>query len=292
DYLWHYDGKRWIPWYATYHGEKGLAYCTGEALFGFSANNVWMGGQSLGDPGAGLCHWDGTRWGRYFNYNPQPDTFGLVSIRQIWGRRPNDIYAVGLMLYWSKLARDGTSRGFILHYDGSTWREILRTDSGYQYHFLELTGSQNNVYVTEYQENTENRDSSLVTLYELSGNRLIKLYSNTLGDGLVSVAVIDDKLYLCVGVHNAKVYLHSGGKFIEQFSVNDLGFLVGRNEKDIFLAMSDGVAHFNGADIRYLYRFPRKYLVSNSAVFEREVFFCIYDGATGTNMILHGRLRQ
>jgi len=288
--LWHYDGNKWIPW-LKYHPQVWGVY--GEALFGFSSNDVWIGGQSISDSGAGLCHWDGTKWGRYFNYNPEPDSFGVVSVHQIWGRRPDDVYAIGRMLYRPKLARNGTSRGSLLHYDGSTWKEVLRTDPGYQYHFYELSGTQKNVYLTEYRENTENRDSSLATLYELSGNHLVKIYSSTLGNGLLSTAVIDDKLYLCVGMANAKIYLYSGGKFIQQFSVNDQNFeggLWGRNERDIFLHMDNGIAHFNGSDIKYLYKFSG--MVSGAALFEREVFFSVYDYASNRDMILHGKPRQ
>ena len=57
DRLLHYDGTEW----STYTKEP--IWCTGMTLFGFSADNVWMGGQAgWGERGAGIWHYDGTNW--------------------------------------------------------------------------------------------------------------------------------------------------------------------------------------------------------------------------------------
>ena len=45
DMLWHYDGKSWIPWF-PYH--KQTWACVPAAIYGFSANDIWMGGNRGG----------------------------------------------------------------------------------------------------------------------------------------------------------------------------------------------------------------------------------------------------
>ncbi len=293
DFLWHYDGTKWIPWYATYGGSKGLAYCSASAIFGFDSNDVWIGGQSFGDPGAGLCHWNGNGWGQYFVYNPQPDSFSGALVTDIWGTQADDIYACGLTPYSLELVPQGTSaRGFLLQYDGTSWREVCRGDSGYQYQFVDIKGQGGNIFVQEYRGNDIRDDSAETVIYKVDGNKLDKMYSY-IGYTLNSTMNrIGGEVYFPFG---NDVYTYTNGAFIKQFSVDNPNWIQhvsGRNGNDIFLNMWDGVALFNGTDIQYIYKWApgKTYFTLNSAVFGKDVFFSLYDG--WTNYILHGTLKQ
>jgi hypothetical protein len=291
NYLWHYDGKKWIAWFAS-HPQR--VWCTAEAIFGFASNDVWIGGQSFGDPGAGLSHWDGSQWGRYFNYNPEPDSSGLVYVVSIWGNRSENVYAMGTILY-----KDAsyTSRGFILHYNGSTWHEVLRGDRGYQYHFLRMVGAQDRVYILEYRPNDVKPDSNLLVLSELRRDHLAEIYSDIEQNiGFASISAIAGKLYL--GTHASETSILSSytqGTFVEQLSVRGSDFSTqfdGRNEEDIFLFTFSGLAHFDGTDIKFLYTFPSRtsQISCWPALFNKEVFFGIRDESKTYCLILHGKL--
>ncbi|MCL5267016.1 MAG: hypothetical protein M1469_02800 [Bacteroidetes bacterium] len=295
DFLWHYDGTKWIPWYATYGGSKGLAYCSASAIFGFDSNGVWIGGQSFGDPGAGLCHWNGSRWGQYFNYNPEPDTFSFAMVTGIWGFRPDDIYACGVLGYSLTLVPQGTSsKGFLLHYDGSVWKEIAIADSGRQCGFIKMRGEDGQLYIQEYRGDGPG-DSVVIAFYELDSGRLTRIYSNILGrmPSTVNFEFVGNELYF---PFSNDVYTYSNGEFIKQMSINLPNwnyFLCGRSREDIFLSMADGLAHFNGTDYEYLYKWQLgQMILGGCALFDKEVFFPLYERATGTNMILHGRLTE
>ncbi len=64
---------------------------------------------------------------------------------------------------------------------------------------------------------------------------------------------------------------------------------IGRNEKDVFLGMLDGIAHYNGENTIYLYQTIDKSFVRKGIIFEKEVFFLGRD-TNGNNLIFHGKL--
>ena len=291
NYLWHFDGKKWTTWF-DYHPQ--VAYCTAMALFGFASNDVWMGGQAISDPGAGLSHWDGNEWGKYFNYNPDPELSNFAEVISIWGNRSDDVYAMGLILYRDSIY---SSRGFILHYNGATWSELIKGERGHQFHFLRMIGAQGKLYVLEYRPNASSPDSSVLMLDELNGNRLVTVYSDIEQKiGFASISAIGGTLYL--GTRSAgtsRFYSFSNGALEERFSIAGPAFAEqfdGRNADDIFLFSFDGLAHFNGNDVAYLYKFPQSTMQVSCwpAMFDQEIFLGIHNGsAVDYTLILHGK---
>ncbi len=56
--------------------------------------------------------------------------------------------------------------------------------------------------------------------------------------------------------------------------------------------MTDGLAHYNGSDIQYLFYFnttPRTQIFG-VALFEKEVFFLVYESQTRLSMSYHGKI--
>ncbi|MDP2860092.1 MAG: hypothetical protein Q8N98_00055 [bacterium] len=292
DGLLHYDGKQWITWFRHHPQAWQVA---GAALYGFAANDIWMGGQATSDVGAGIWHWDGTKWGQYFNYNPEPGTYGFGGITNIWGSQPNDVYACGSVSHSRNLVPQTTSsRGIVLHYDGATWKEVVKGDSGHQYGFLKIRGEQSNVYVQEERIDQQVGDS--IIFYQLNGRQLNRIYPNAVNNPTWgNFGVITGKLIFWMG-HD--VYSYEGGAFVKQFSIDNPNFnqyLYGRSMKDIFIYMIDGLAHFNGTDIRYLYTWQLGKGTQNlndAASFDNEVFICLFQGSPTMNMVLHGKLKQ
>jgi hypothetical protein len=64
--LWHFDGTKWNAY------NKELIICAGNALIGFSKNDVWM----VGEEGR-IWHYDGTMWKENFVYT-QNDGFANI----------------------------------------------------------------------------------------------------------------------------------------------------------------------------------------------------------------------
>jgi hypothetical protein len=82
-------------------------------------------------------------------------------------------------------------------------------------------------------------------------------------------------------------------EFKSFLKVDDINFwtaFFGRTEKDIFLIMAYGIAHYNGVDIKYLYKNFNKIHILDALIFEKEVFFLVVDPTINGNLIIHGEL--
>jgi len=54
--------------------------------------------------------------------------------------------------------------------------------------------------------------------------------------------------------------------------------------------MTDGVAHYNGNNIEYIYNFEGRISITDAVLFENEVFFLAFDISNGNDLIYHGKL--
>ena len=65
------------------------------------------------------------------------------------------------------------------------------------------------------------------------------------------------------------------------------------DKNDIFIEMNDGLAHYNGTDIEYLFQFDKPYTaIFRAQLFENDVFFLIYESQTNLSIISHGILTE
>jgi len=285
DRLHHYDGTQW----SVYTKEK--IWCTGFTIFGFSTDNVWMGGGAgWFAHGAGIWHYNGIEWKEHYVY----DVEGSWDIRifDIWGPAPNDLYACGTIGYFDGVT--SSFRGFVLHFNGKNWREVVRAQFNSQ--FLRIRKEQNKVYVSSYGINHEKIGDSDVEFYQVKGNQLKLIYSNKKSQiNWASHNIVDGKAYFVIGQN---IFRYLDGKMVEQFSMpysNLNGGIAGRNEYDLFFPMKDGIVHSNGTDMEYIYKFPLLNMstTGDPLIFEKDIFYCI-DWPGGAplknNMILHGKL--
>jgi hypothetical protein len=278
DNLLHFDGNRWT----TYRNEP--IYCNGNTLFGFSKTNIWMGGNNEGR----IWHYDGLRWSENYRYNVEGSR--NVGITNIWGQQPNDVYACGVISYLVN-GKD-LWRGFVLHYNGSTWKEIVKANFNSQ--FIKIRVEEGNAYL--FTIRTSYTVSDTIAFYQLNRNELIEVYSNTT-DKITfgNFSLIGGRLYFWI---SKDVYLLKNGAFTKQFSIENPNFwylLFGRNPKDIFVSMRDGLAHYNGNDIQYVFKYPNIYhkiVGGEPLLFEKDVFCGFFDMANNKNLILRGKLKE
>ncbi len=283
DRLWHYDGSSWKPY------NKEPIYCNGFSLFGYGPDNVWMGGGgSVQTNGASIWHFDGKNWTPNFIYNVSGSY--LVTILNINGSQPNDVYACGDIGYYD--GKTSSNVGFVLHYDGKQWKEIVKGTLNHE--FSKIGEENGKAYIYSAIESPLSSNDDSLLFYELNDGILSDIYSNS--EGIIhwiNFFHIYDQMYFLL---DRNVCFFKEGRFITRFSINEPEFqyyLFGRNEKDIFLNMKDGLAHYNGEDVQYLLNYP-KYSRSfgEAAVFEKDVFQVYVDQISGKNMVLHGKLKN
>src|SRR3972149_5814885 len=80
-----------------------------ERIWGFSANDIWIGGANT------FWHYDGNYWKEHTYFTIPGYTY--CGIEDVWGDNPNNIYAVG---YAEN--NEGFS-GLVMHYDGTNWTQ-------------------------------------------------------------------------------------------------------------------------------------------------------------------------
>jgi hypothetical protein len=239
--LWHFDGTKW----SVYNKEQII--CAGNALIGFSKSNVWM----VGDEGR-IWHYDGNTWEESFVY-AQND--GFASIMDVWGSNSTDIYAVGVI----NLASVKEQRGFILHYDGHQWREYFKAD--YISQFNSVLGDNDNVVITGIRlvfkpDNFVVVDSAYFS--RVNKNNLQKI-SNIATNVNFSLAQIGNKINFVI---DQSLFRYSGGGMEHVMDFTGYNFascVYGRSYNDLFIKMFDGIGHYNGTDIVYLYKFDTNY---------------------------------
>jgi hypothetical protein len=149
------------------------------------------------------------------------------------------------------------------------------------------------VYVFSYGINYETGDGD-VEFYQVKDNELQQIYSSKRGImNWAGITVVDKNTYFTI---DNKVYQYKNGNFKEFLSVDNDNFywhICGRNTNDIFIAMKDGIAHYNGTDMEYIYRFPIEGMgiIGHPLILDEDIFYgIVYPGTQWYNMILHGKM--
>ena len=267
--LYHFTGQQWINDGIS----RPLDPC---AVFGFSQNDVWFGASNT------IWHYDGNSISDFQDYTIS--NCWIAGILHIWGVNPNNVYAAGF-------ADSNTiHRGTIQHFGGTRWQTEYLSKKNEEYVRIFQDAINNNIYVLSFKNNENNNTDSTI-IYQFDGKNVKEIYSSDFLAGHFSnLSVIASRVYF---VLDNGVYLYNNG-FTLQFNVGNQSFdrnISGRNREDIFLSMRDGIAHYNGTDVQYLYHFHKGIQMSGApAIFDKEVFFLAYDFVNNLNLIIRGKL--
>lgn len=272
DGIWHFNGVNWQPY------PQALLIAP-ECIYGFAQNDVWMGGND-----GKLFHFNGSTWNQQFSITRQ-DTIGNW-INDIWGENSNDIYAVG----YAVVNQETFTRSFILHFNGTGWKEIYFSPK--QFQLFKVQKDNNQLFFSGIIKTGTIQPDTLF-FCKMVNNNLTEIYRNSM-DKITyeSLCQIGDKTYFLIG---QDLYRYINKKFEKIISFNELMFgyqAYGRNEKDIFIRMRDGLAHFNGYDLVYLYNFSNMFtsILHRALLFDKDVLFTVHDNLNDYNLILRGNL--
>ncbi|MBZ0183237.1 MAG: hypothetical protein K8F60_12345 [Melioribacteraceae bacterium] len=272
--IWHFDGFTW----STDGISRGISP---RSIFSFNKNDVWICGSD-----GKIWHYNGNNWKESLSYRFENyDVYFL----EIWGESPNNIYAVGVA------TSDVIKKSVIFRYDGQNWKSNIFHDNNYQFFRIrkDINGN-GKYYLVGYSRSAPSDEEyySNVAIFEYDGesnlNIIYEAKKNL--ENAADVRNFNDKTYLRMG---RKIYSDYPRKEILQDNEpNTGGQIWGRNGKDIFLRMQDGIAHYNGTDIEYIYRFENNHSISitDAVIFEKEIVFLAMDLQNNQNIILRGAL--
>lgn len=268
--IWHYDGNGWST-------DSVFRYIAPGAIYGFSPNDIY-----ISDGWSGLWKYDGVDWRHFVQLSKDGHTD--IAIQNIWGESNNDFYVLGAY-------PDGDgfyNNPVIAHFYNGVWN-ILNTDG--------IVGIINHLYKNNYDEKIYfsdigywgDYDSSYI--YEHSKGKNERIYTSVRGKGtLCDISLINGTVYFILG---NRIATRFAGKFITMFTVDNIEFyqrIWGRSSKDIFLMMLDGLVHYNGTDMEYLFYYDQwGSHIDGAAIFDKEVFFLV-NQRNNLNLIYHGKL--
>ncbi|TAL62687.1 MAG: hypothetical protein EPN88_13060 [Bacteroidetes bacterium] len=272
----HFDGRKWSS-----YGIPGIIQPKG--IYGFSNTSILIGESAHGK----VWQYSGNGW--MLSAQLLKDGHKNIWIENIWGQSINDFYTIGAYPDEQGLA----NKSVIAHYNKGDWT-ILNTEklSGVVEH-LYKNQSDNKIYLQLIKVGgLVHVDSTII--YEYKQEKFENIYSSLEIKGLQSdISLINGEVYFILG---NEIATRRNNQFQKVMEVNNPNFyqrIWGRNSKDIFLLMTDGLAHYNGENIEYLFYFtvtPRTQIFG-AALFEKEVFFLVDEAQTGLSLVYHGILK-
>ena len=268
----HFNGSRWSS-----YGIPDLT--NAQAIFGFSPSDVFIG---TGDRGR-IWKFDGTTWNMFAELTKDGQTYLVFD--NIWGTSKDNFFALGA--YPDQF---GFNKSVIAHYVNNNW-VMLNTDGLYGIVERLYNNSPDSKTYLLVIGGTNFTDSTKV--YELIQGGYQLLYGNLWTKGLqADISLINNEVIFVLGNQIAR---RTNNQFRTILNVTNPNFyqrIWGRNVKDIFLLMTDGLAHYNGSDMEYLFYFNRtpSTQIYGAALFEKDVFFLVDEAPSGLSLVYHGRL--
>ena len=130
-------------------------------------------------------------------------------------------------------------------------------------------------------------------IYEYNQGNYTKLYTTIWDKYWATVSLINNEVYFVLRTEIAR---RIDNQFKTVLKLDDTNFyenIWGRNSNDIFLEMTDGLAHYNGSNIEYLFHFNKPNTqIFGAALFKDDTFFLVHEFQTGLSLIYHGKLKQ
>jgi len=269
----HFDG---IEWKAVGPYKDFLANC----IWGFSSNNVWFGGSN-----SELWNYDGNEWQIAAELT---DESSQISFQRLWGNE-NIFFAFGAYPDENSDYNNPT----IAHLKNGKWT-MLNTDG--------IVGIVARLFLNYKQElyiqnikwgNATVADSTQI--YEYNNGSFKLLYSSLWSKGYTAdISLINNEVYFVLG---RQIAVRKNNQFQTVLNIDDPNFygrIWGRTIKDIFIEMSDGLAHYNGNNIEYFHHFNNNSWsnILDAILFKEEVFFLVRDYNTHISLIYHGKLKK
>ncbi len=268
----HFDGLRW----STY-GINGIIVPS--AVYGFAWNSIFITAEN-----GEVWKYDGS-WDKFAQLSTDGHTD--IVFNDIWGESSNNFYVFGGYPDTNRYYNNS----FIAHYYNNNWLVMDTKEISGIVGKLFKNSSDNRINVLTYKAGGGLFPDSTI-IYEYDQTNFKKIYSSIwTGGQQADISLINNEVYFVLGYQLAK---RSNGQFQTFLQVDNHNFyqrIWGRNSKDIFLLMYDGLMHYNGSNIEYLFHFNKsRTQIFGAALFEKDVYFLVSEGQTNLNLIYHGKL--
>jgi hypothetical protein len=270
-----------------YDGKKWAAVTTGfpedaEALCCFDENNVWVAGN-----GGYIWHYTGT-WNKSMKYT-ETDV-RIFDFLDFYANNSKDIFLCGVAFYND----NKSSRGVIMHYNGYSWSKAYHATDNSEYLRIKKDDKYPNdyfLYSLKWSQVLGQPDTTTYLKYD--GKNMQTIYSDLiLNYSPAILSNIGGRVYF--GMKDG-LYRYDNNQLVQFLKLTqnteDRYMAFGRNEKDLFIAVKDGIMHYNGTDTQYVLRYPKQLVYLDAVVLEKDIFILTTPNYYNA-IIYHGTLKD
>jgi hypothetical protein len=254
---WRYDGISWST-------DNEMKTISPHGVWGFGNDDVWMCGRE-----GRIWRYIGSKWQQSIWFTKNNWDIGF---QEIWGDDPDNVFAVGYA------DSGGTRHAEMLRWNGLQWNEV-QIQNYNTYNFIKIRRARNSsgdYFLLGWGESSTGGD--MLALFEYDGKKMWKIYEDKfVSETWCNLEYLGNELYFLIG---NKICKYENGKFNKRVEINIQNYgqaFWGRNEKDIIIAMIDGIAHYNGTDIQYLYYYTCTENAMGVVLLDKDVFILEQD---------------
>jgi len=268
--VYHFDGRNWTT-------DGVFRIWSPHAIWGFSKNNIF-----IGSGGGKIWHYNGDDWQETAKLTK--DGHSDIAFNNMWGESPNKLYAFG-----AYSDDDGLlNKSIIAYYNGSSWK-MVNTDGLEGIVASLFKNKPDNAYYMQLIKWSNTYDSTYI--YQYKNEKYSMIYKTIWSNTWASISLINNVVYFIL---KKEISIRENNQFETVLNLENYDFyqrIWGRHSEDIFVLMTDGLAHYNGIDIDYLFYFPNpRTQIWGAVLFKNEVFMLTYEASTGLSLIYHGKL--
>lgn len=269
EHIYHYDGDEWST--------DGIFRFSPYSIWGFSKSNVY-----IGSDGGRIFHYDGSSWKQIVSLTK--DGHSDIAFDNMWGDTPTNLYATGAYPDEEGYANNSV----IAHFNGNKW---IMQDTKEVTGIVEYLYRNKSDYLIYLQAIKLSNTYDSTFIYKYENEKYSELFRTRWADTWAGISQINGEVYFIL---ENEIAIRKNNQFEIILNLENYNFyekIWGRNSMDIFILMTDGLAHYNGDDIEYLFYFnnPRTQIF-RAAIFKKEVFFLVDESSTGLSLIYHGKL--
>jgi hypothetical protein len=271
--FYHFNGAKW----STDSINRSISPFSVRA---FTSNDVWSVGLQ-GD----IWHYNGTSWSQHTKI-PPPNT-NYYTLEDVDGNSSTDLYTVGNLSY-----SGSDLHPLIYHLSGNSWSQINIQDVPFCTIFkIRFYAPRKSLVIgLKHLPDGSSPDSSKI--FSFDGSNLNEIYSaQDNQDGLADIARVTDGIIVSKG---RRLVLFNGTQEQDITTIQSALFgsvVEARSIKDIFLGMNDGIAHYNGSDIQYLFKFSSTHVGGiGIKLFANSAFIVTYFRDQNMNVVYRGYL--
>lgn len=276
----HFNGKKW----SVYKYSDEFPFVSdGHTMIGFPSGEFWIGTWEQGN----IWHFAP---GTFTKYPVMNDSFNSCITQKLWANNFDDIYAVG------SSSKNSMSYGQILRYNGKEWKYIIKPTPEYKTDFFDIRRGikdSPNYFILGMTQNSSGLPDS-IQFYEFDGEKIKLQWTKAFSpDNYACLFTLEQKIFLAVG---KTLYSYQNDEFkpYKDFNNTEVKYMkiFGRSISDFFMTSNNGIGHYNGKDVQTVFEIPYQFILMDSVIFEKEVFFLYYSFEKSFSFVVHGKLKE